>query len=157
MDTRTETYAAERRLVVVVHSAIAGASIAATLELASREALSALLLVALGCFAVAVPAAIALVLLSQVISELDTVPGAGKGLEKFSWPALSYVLAVADQIACYLGFLAIFWHFHWIVGAIFLIATLLAFTTTWMAGKSLRNVSEMMAAEEKHETVSPGV
>ena len=48
------TSSAERRVVILVHSAIAGASLAASLELASRETLTLLLLTALGCFAVAV-------------------------------------------------------------------------------------------------------
>ena len=141
MDNQTEvkTSSAERRVVILVHGAIAGASLAASLELASRETLSPLLLTALGCFAVAVPASIALVILSQVIYELGRGSQPDAGLGSQNWPALSVVLAVVDQVACYAGFLLIFWNFHWIIGVIFLVATLVAFTTIWTEERQLRN------------------
>jgi len=141
MDDQTEakTFSAERRVVILVHGAIAGASLAASLELASRETLNPLLLTALGCFAVAVPASIALVVLSQVIYELGRGSQPDTGLGGQNWPALSVVLAVVDQIACYLGFLLIFWGFHWIIGMIFLVATIVAFATIWLEERHLRN------------------
>jgi hypothetical protein len=141
MDNQTEikTSSAERRVVILVHGAIAGASLAASLELASRETLSPLLLNALGCFAVAVPASIALVVLSQVIYELAKGSQPDAELGSQNWPALSVALAVVDQIACYLGFLLIFWSFHWITGMIFLVATLVAFATIWLEEGHLRN------------------
>jgi hypothetical protein len=134
---------AERRVVTIIHSAIAGASIAAVLELASRETLDPLLLVALGCFAISIPAAIALVVMSQVIYELGKQSAEAEILAQ-SWPTPSYILAVGDQITCFLGFLAIFWHFHWIIGAVFLVATALAYATIWMAETSLRRKSSTM-------------
>ena len=137
--TEVKTSSAERRVVILVHGAIAGASLAASLELASRETLSPLLLTALGCFAVAVPASIALVVLSQVIYELEKSSQPDAELGSQDWPALSVVLAVVDQIACYLGFLLIFWGFHWIIGMIFLVATLVGFATIWMEERQLRN------------------
>ena len=137
--TEVKTSSAERRVVILVHGAIAGASLAASLELASRETLSPLLLTALGCFAVAVPASIALVVLSQVIYELEKSSQPAAELGSQNWPALSVVLAVVDQIACYLGFLLIFWGFHWIIGMIFLVATLVGFATIWMEERQLRN------------------
>lgn len=133
-----ETNLTERRIITLIHSAIAGASIAATLELTSRETLSLLLLVALGCFAVAIPAAIALVILSQVIYELGKQIYPDASIESQDWPPLSYLLAIIDQVACYGGFLLLFWHFHWIIGSIFVSATALAFITTWLAEKGLR-------------------
>jgi hypothetical protein len=146
MDNQTEamTFSAERRVVILVHGAIAGASLAASLELASRETLSPLLLTALGCFAVAVPASIALVVLSQVIYELGkaSLPDAKFGNQ--NWPDLSVVLAVVDQIACYAGFLLIFWSFHWIIGMIFLVATIVAFATLWMEEKNLRSTKKII-------------
>lgn len=133
-----ETNLAERRIITLVHSAIAGGSIAATLELASRETLTPLLLAALGCFAVAIPAAIALVILAQVIYELGKQIYPDASIESQHWPPLSFVLAIIDQVACYGGFLLLFWHFHWVIGSVFLSATALAFITTWMAEKGLR-------------------
>ena len=135
---------AERRVVILVHSAIAGASLAASLELASRETLTLLLLTALGCFAVAVPTSIALVILSQVIYELGKGAQPDLGLRNQNWPALSVVLAVVDQLACYLGFLLIFWNFHWIIGMIFLVATIIAFATLWMEERHLRDTKQVI-------------
>ena len=112
---------AERRVVVLVHSAIAGGSIAAVLELATRETWNILQLIALGCFAAAVPTAIAMVILSRVLLVLEGPTDLDSGPEGQSWPLLSYALAGSDQVACYLGFSALFWQFHWIVGTIFLL------------------------------------
>lgn len=123
-----DTFSEERRIVTLVHSAIAGASIAATLELSSRETLAPLLLFALTGFAIAIPTAIAILILSQVLHL-----GASQ-----HWPRYSYLLAVADQIACFAGFLALFWHFHWSIGTLFLLASALAFLTLLMAEKRLR-------------------
>ena len=113
---------AERRVVTLIHSAIAGASIAAALELASRETHPPLLLFSLASFAIAIPAALALVILSQVINELGKQYIPNGGVENQFWPELTVVLAVVDQVACYLGFLGIFSYFHWIIGMIFLAA-----------------------------------
>ena len=132
---------AERRVITLIHSAIAGASIAAVLQLASRETLSPLLLFSLGCFAIAIPAAIALVVISQVIYELGK-QSSETGTADPQWPTPSLILAVGDQIACYLGFLAIFWHFHWIIGTVYVVATALAFSKTWMAERNLRKDAE---------------
>ena len=144
---------AERRVIVLIHSAIAGASIAATLELASRETHPPLLLFSLASFAIAIPAALALVILSQVIYELGKQYVANGGIENQSWPALSFVLAVVDQVACYLGFLAIFWYFHWIIGTIFLAATVIAFLTLWTAEKRLRETARESAASRNAEAI----
>ena len=130
----------ERRVVVLVHSAIAGGSIAAVLELATRETFTTLQLVALGCFAVAVPTAIAMVILSRVLLVLEGPTNLDAGPEGNRWPLASYILASSDQVACYLGFLALFWHFQWLVGAIFLLTTAFALYTTWMTDKKLRGV-----------------
>jgi hypothetical protein len=127
----------ERRIVVLVHSAIAGGSIAAVLELATRETLTMLQLIALGCFAIAVPTAIAMVILSRVLLVLEEPSELAASSKGQSWPALSYALAASDQVACYLGFLALFWHFQWIVGTIFLLATVFALYVTWMTDRNL--------------------
>ena len=145
---------AERRVIVLIHSAIAGASIAATLELASRETHPPLLLFSLGSFAIAIPAALALVILSQVIYELGKQYLANGGVENQSWPVLSFVLAVVDQVACYLGFLAIFWYFHWIIGMIFLAATIVGFLTLWTAEKKLRETAREYAASQNAEAIT---
>jgi ABC-type protease/lipase transport system fused ATPase/permease subunit len=97
MDDQTEanTVSAERRVVILVHGAIAGASLAAALELASREALIPLLLAAL-------------------------------------------------------GFLLIFWSFHWIIGMIFLVASIVAFATIWMEERHLRNTKKIRKESLEH-------
>ena len=131
--THEDTFHEERRIAVLVHSAIAGASIAATFALVTRTVLEPLLLVALGCFAVSIPSAIAMVILSRVIYEVARQNTSDHMVENQYWPALSYVLAVSDQIACYFGFVLLFWFFHWIIGVVFLLATVLALLTAWMA------------------------
>lgn len=151
--TSTEITPEERRVVVLVHSAIAGGSIAAVLELATRETLTMLQLIALGCFAVAIPTAIAMVILSRVIFVLERPADLATGNEGQSWPALSYVLAASDQVACYLGFLALFWHFQWIVGTIFLLATVFALYVTWMTDRKLRNKSDLAVTQFTLEEV----
>jgi hypothetical protein len=133
-----DTFPEERRIAVLVHSAITGASIAATFALVTRTVLEPLLLVALGCFAVAIPSAIAMVILSQVIYDVARQDTTDLANEYHYWPVLSYVLAVGDQIACYIGFLLLFWFFHWIIGVTFLLATVLALLTTWMAEWRMR-------------------
>ena len=72
MNTQTheDNLSEERRIALLVHSAIAGASIAATFALVTRPVLEPLLLIALGCFAIAIPSAIAMVILSQVIYDV---------------------------------------------------------------------------------------
>jgi hypothetical protein len=144
---KNRSAAAERRVVLLIHSAIAGASIAAALELASRETHPPLLLFSLGSFAIAIPAALALVVLSQVIYELGKQYLSDGGAETQSWPALAVVLAVVDQVACFLGFLGIFWYFHWVIGMIFLAATIVAFLTLWTAEKRLQKQARQSAAQ----------
>ena len=155
MDSRAEgkTPSTERRIVILVHGAIAGAGIAASLELASRETLSSLLLFALGCFAVTIPSAIALVILAQVIYEVGKASTPDGESQEQNWPVFSYVLAVVDQIGCYLGFVALFWHFSWIIGMIFLLATTVAYVTIWVAAKSLRRTMKMKTMEKQRETI----
>ena len=133
----------ERRIVVLVHSAIAGGSIAAVLELATRETLTMLQLIALGCFAVAIPTAVAMVILSRVILVLEGPVNPAASSEGQSWPALSYALAAIDQVVGYLGFLALFWNFQWIVGIIFLLATVFALYVTWMTDTKLRRKDDL--------------
>jgi hypothetical protein len=148
----TEITSEERRVVVLVHSAIAGGSIAAVLELATRETLTTLQLIALGCFAVAIPTAIAMVILSRVLFVLEGPADLAAGSEGQSWPALS-ALAASDQVACYLGFLALFWHFQWIVGTIFLLATVFALYVTWMTDRKLRRMADLAVTRSTLEEV----
>lgn len=128
---------------------------AAVLELAARETWTMLQLIALGCFAVAVPTAIAMVILSRVLLVLEGPTDFAAGGEGQSWPALSYALAASDQVACYLGFLALFWHFQWIVGTIFLLATVFALSVTWMTDRKLRNKGDLTGSQSILEEGRP--
>lgn len=87
METQSKSTIAERRVIVLIHSAIAGASIAAALELASRETHPPLLLFSLGSFAIAIPAALALVILSQVVYEPGKQYFTNGSAENPAWPA----------------------------------------------------------------------
>ena len=154
METQNKSTLTERRVIILIHSAIAGASIAATLQLASRETYPPLLLFSLGSFAIAIPAALALVILSQVVYELGKQYFANDSAENQSWPASSFVLAVVDQVACYLGFLGIFWYFHWIIGAIFLAATVVGFLTLRTAEKGLREKARESTDSQSAEVIT---
>lgn len=125
----------ERRIVVLVHSAIAGTSIAAVVELANRPAVDDLHLVSLGAFAIAIPAAIAIVVLASFILGVNqTTEETSSG----AWPRSSYLLAILDQVACYAGFAILFFNFHVIVGAIFVAVTLMAYGMLWSADRSIK-------------------
>ena len=83
-----------------------------------------------------------------MIYELGKTPNPKEKSVAQNWPLWSYILAVADQISCYIGFLALFWYFSWIIGLIFLITTLFAFVTVWMAEKSLHRTEKMNVVEK---------
>lgn len=136
----------ERRIVVLVHSAIAGASIAAVVELASRATLDQMHLASLGAFAIAIPAAIAMVVLASFMFGGNQTTQAAL---VDAWPRSSYLLAVLDQIACYAGFAILFFSFHFIVGAAFVAVTLMAYGTLWSANRHMKSTDTAPATTVK--------
>jgi hypothetical protein len=127
----------ERRIVVLVHSAIAGASIAAVVELASRPILEPLHLISAGAFAAAIPAAIALVVLSSFVFGGNLA----RRSDNVDWPRASYLLAVLDQIACFVGFATLSFSFHLIVGLVFIAATGMAYGILLVTDRRLKTTA----------------
>ena len=54
------------RLGILVHTAIAGASFATVIQLASRENIDQVLILSIFCFAIAIPASVGMVFISQL-------------------------------------------------------------------------------------------
>ncbi len=127
---------ADLRFAIVNHGAIAGASVAAVIQLAGREQLSSLLLISLACFALAIPSALIVVLLFRFRYRDQPLAGPLKPLSK-PWPDLRYIVVLQDvnYVACFGGFLALFSHFHLLTGGIFLFASALAFTIGIVASR----------------------
>jgi len=127
--------AEEWRLATLVHSAIAGVSLAATVELANSQALSTLLLAASVLFALALPSSVSSVVLllyfqarnqSQPIKVVPKHP---------LWSGISSLLALMAQLAGFGGVLMLFWHIHWIAGVAFLSTSLIAVVTLVALGR----------------------
>jgi len=125
------------RLGILVHTAIAGASFAAVIQLASRENLDQALILSIFCFAVAIPASVAMVFISQLaIPEGMRFRGTSQ-LEKKRLPLLSYLIPLAEQVSFFAGVLALFWSFHPIASIIFLVVSFLALLAVKQVEKML--------------------
>jgi hypothetical protein len=75
-----------------VHTAIAGASFAAVVQLASRENLNQVLILSIFCFAVAIPASVAMVFISQLAIPEGMKFSETSQMEKKRLPLLSYLI-----------------------------------------------------------------
>ena len=114
------------RLGILVHTAIAGASFAAVIQLASRENLNQLLILSIFCFSIAIPASVAMVFISQLaIPERMTFREESQ-MENKRLPLLTYLIPLAEQVAFFAGVLALFWSFHPIAPILFLVVFLLS-------------------------------
>lgn len=125
----------EWRLATITHSAIAGVSLAAIVELANSQALSTYLLTASVFFALALPSAVSSVVLLQYFqarnqSQYD------KAVRKHPfWSGISSFLAFVAQLACFGGVLMLFWHINWIAGVAFLATSLIAVVALLTLGR----------------------
>ncbi|MGE5222468.1 MAG: hypothetical protein ACM3PY_08530 [Omnitrophica WOR_2 bacterium] len=127
------------RLGILVHTAIAGASVAAVVQLASREVISQVLLFSTFCFSIAIPTSVAMVFISQLIYPEGVKSSSASRLEKQKEPLLSYLVAFAEQISFFVGVLTIFWNFHPAAGVLFLVFSLLAILTINQVEKRLKS------------------
>jgi hypothetical protein len=127
------------RLGILIHTAIAGASIAAVIQLASRESLAPVQLLSIFCFAIAIPASVAMIFISQLLYPEGMRSTFAMRMELQKWPLLSYFMAFAEQISFFGGFLALFWSFRPVAGILFLGASLLALITVSQVEKRLKN------------------
>src|SRR5512143_1219993 len=118
--------AEEWRLATLVHSAIAGVSLAATLELANSQVRSIWLLAASVLFALALPASVSSVVLLQYFQARNQSQYIEAVTKHPLWSWISSVLALVAQLACFGAVLLLFWHLHWIAGVTFVSTSLIA-------------------------------
>ena len=79
------------RLGILVHTVITGASFAAVIQLASREKLNQVLILSIFCFAVAIPASVAMIFISQLVIPEGMKFSEASQMEKQRLPLLSYL------------------------------------------------------------------
>ena len=127
--------AEEWRLATLVHSAIAGVSLAATLELANSQQLSNWLLVASVLFALALPSSVSSVVILLYFQARDKSQPVEAAMRHPLWSRLSSFLALIAQLACFCGVLLLFWHVHWIAGVAFMSTSLIAIVTLVALGR----------------------
>lgn len=125
------------RLGILVHTVIAGASFAAVTQLASRENIDQVLTLSIFCFAIAIPASVAMVFISQLaFPEGKRLKGASP-IEKKRSPNISYLVPVVEQVSFFAGVLALFWSFHPIASILFFVASFLALLAVKQVEKTL--------------------
>jgi uncharacterized membrane protein YesL len=127
---RSPQYNAEEwRLAILVHSAIAGVSLAATVELANSQGLSNSLLAASILFAIALPSSVSSVVMLLYFQARDKSRANEAIMKHQLWSGISTLLALVAQLACFGGVLLLFWHIHRIAGVAFASTSLIAVVT----------------------------
>lgn len=121
--------AEEWRLAILVHSAIAGVSLAAIVELANSQGLSNWLMAATFLFALALPSSVSSVVMLLYFQARDKSQVNEARKKHRFWSGISSLLALIAQLACFGGVLLLFWHLHWIAGVIFASTSLIAIVT----------------------------
>ena len=114
------------RLGILMHPAIAGASFAAVIQLASRESLSLAAVVSVCFFAIAIPASVAMVCISQLVIPEGMELGETSQVSKKRMPLLSYLIALTEQISFFMGVAVLFWSLHLAASGLFLVVTVVA-------------------------------
>lgn len=135
------------RIGLLMHTAIAGASIAAVVQLASRESMTQVLLLSVICFAITIPTSVAMIFISQLIYPQGINSIFARRMEMQKWPVLSYLIAGAEQCTFFGGFLALFWSFQPVAGVIFLAASILAVLTAYQVEKKVIQPATFVEAE----------
>ncbi len=125
----------EWRLATLAHSAIAGVSVAAIVELANAQAPSNWLLAASVLFALALPSSVSSVIIllyfkarnqSQYVEAMKKHP---------VWSGISSLLALMAQLACFGGILLLFWQLSWLAGVAFIATSVMAVITVVALGR----------------------
>ena len=125
------------KLIILIHSALAGASVAAVIQISGRELTSLPLLVALSCFAITIPFSLLVILLLNYRLLERARWGKAERHRIQYWPS-SFFLQIFRYItytASFGGFLALFWNFHAVIGLIFLVTSAIAMGTA-LAGEN---------------------
>ena len=129
-------YSAEEwRLATLVHSAIAGVSLAATVELANSQNLSNWLLVASVLFALALPSSVSSVVLLMYFQPRKKSQPIEAMIKRPVWSGISSLLALLSQLACAGGVLLLFLHLHWTAGVAFISTSVIAIVTLVALGR----------------------
>jgi hypothetical protein len=121
--------AEEWRLATLVHSAIAGVSLAATVELAKSQSRSDWLLAASVLFALALPSSVSSVVMLLYFQARDKSRASKAIMKHRLWSGVSTLLALVAQLACFGGVLLLFCHLYWIAGITFASTSLIAVIT----------------------------
>jgi uncharacterized membrane protein YesL len=133
---QSSQYSAEEwRLATLVHSAIAGVSLAAIVELANSQALSNLLLAASVLFALALPSSVSSVVILMYFDSRKKTAPVKAAMKRPVWSAISSLLALISQLAGFGGVLLLFWHLHWIAGVAFISTSVIAVMTLAAFGR----------------------
>ncbi len=125
----------EWRLVTVVHSAIAGVSLAAVVELANSQNLSIWLLIASVLFALALPSSVSSVVILMYFQPRKKSQPIAAVINRSIWSGVSSLLALIGQLACFGGVLMLFWHIHWSAGVAFISTSMIAVVTLVALGR----------------------
>ena len=124
----------EWRLATLVHSAIAGVSLAAIVELANSQNLSNWLLIASILFALALPSSVSTVVILmyfQPRKKHQVIEAVSRPI----WSGISSLLVLISQLAGFGGVLLLFWHLHWSAGVAFLSTSVIAVVTLVALGR----------------------
>jgi hypothetical protein len=135
---RIDPPAADLRMLTVVMGALAGASLAAVVQLASRDRLTTPLLVSAACFAVAIPTSVVTTLMLNYRVLERGQRGAASEPDRPLWPPFRLLLVRRNTAytACFGGFLGLFWSFHFAVGMRFLVMSVLALAMSLAAERA---------------------
>ncbi len=114
------------RLGILMHPAIAGASFAAVIQLATRESLSLEAVVSVCSFAIAIPASIAMVYISQLVIPEGTELGETSQVSRKRVPLFMYLIALTEQLSFFVGVAALLWSLHVAAAGLFLLVTVAA-------------------------------
>jgi len=125
------------RLGILLHTAIAGASFAAVIQLASRETVNQVLILSIFCFAIAIPASVAMVFISQLAVPEEMKFSEPSQAEKKRLPLLSYLIPLAEQVSFFAGVFTLFWSFHPMASVVFLGVSFLAILAVKQVEKML--------------------
>lgn len=127
--------AEEWRLATLVHSAIAGVSLAATVELANAQILSNGLLIASVLFALALPSSVSSVVTLLYFQARESAQLGEAAVKHPVGSRIGSLLALLAQVAGFGGVLMLFWHLHWLAGIAFVSTSVIAIMTLATLGR----------------------
>lgn len=125
----------EWRLATLAHSAIAGVSVAAIVELANSQAPSNWLLAASVLFALALPSSVSSVVILLYFRARNQSQYVEAMMKHPVWSVISSLLALIAQLACFGGILLLFCQLSWMAGVAFTFTSVIAVVTVVALGR----------------------